>query len=171
MCESECGDQLHRVEPGERVRHLQQGGQLRQQARPHHPVQVLLTGKKEKDFNILQCSGSGMFIPDPDFYPSRIPDPGSWISDPGSKDSNKREGWKKLVVIPFYVATNFTKLKIILCLNCWRKKIWANFQRIIELLMQKIVIKLSKIWFWDPGSSGQKGIGSRIPDPGPQHCV
>ncbi len=22
-----------------------------------------------------QCCGSGMFIPDPDFYPSRIPDP------------------------------------------------------------------------------------------------
>ncbi len=33
-------------------------------------------------------------IPDPDFNPSQI-------SDPGSKNSNKREGWKKLVVIPF----------------------------------------------------------------------
>jgi hypothetical protein len=42
-------------------------------------------------------------IPDPDFYPSRI-------SDPGSKNSNKREVKKKLVVIPFYVAKNFTKL-------------------------------------------------------------
>jgi hypothetical protein len=31
-----------------------------------------------------QCCGSGMFIPDPDFYPSRIP-------DPGPKNSNKRE--------------------------------------------------------------------------------
>ncbi len=31
-------------------------------------------------------------IPDPDFYPSRIPDPGSRIPDPGSKNSNKREG-------------------------------------------------------------------------------
>ena len=31
-----------------------------------------------------QCCGSGMFIPDPDFYPSRV-------SDPGSKNSNKRE--------------------------------------------------------------------------------
>ncbi len=48
-------------------------------------------------------------IPDPDFYPSRIPiftHPGSRISDPGSKN----RGEKKLVVIPFYVATNFTKL-------------------------------------------------------------
>jgi hypothetical protein len=32
----------------------------------------------------------GSRIPDPDFYPSRIPDPGSRIPDPGSKNSNKR---------------------------------------------------------------------------------
>ncbi len=43
-----------------------------------------------------------------------------------------------------------------------KKKIWANFQRIIELFTQKIVNKLSKIWVWDPGSRGQKGTGSRI---------
>jgi hypothetical protein len=34
---------------------------------------------------LYQCCVSGMFIPDPDFYPFRI-------SDPGSKNSNKREG-------------------------------------------------------------------------------
>jgi hypothetical protein len=55
-----------------------------------------------------------------------------------------------------------------------KKKIWANFQRIIELFTQKIVNKLSKIWVWDPGSGknlfripdpgsrGQKGTGSQI---------
>jgi hypothetical protein len=47
-----------------------------------------------------------------DIYPgSRIlifTHPGSRISDPGN--GNKREDEKKLVVIPFYVATNFTKL-------------------------------------------------------------
>jgi hypothetical protein len=42
-----------------------------------------------------QCCGSGMFIPDP-------------------KISTKERGEKKLVVIPFFVSTNFTKLKIIL---------------------------------------------------------
>ncbi len=31
-------------------------------------------------------------VSDPGFYPFRIPDPGSRISDPGSKNSNKREG-------------------------------------------------------------------------------
>jgi hypothetical protein len=44
-----------------------------------------------------------------------------------------------------------------------KKKIWANFQRIIELFTQKIVTKLSKIWIWDPGSGIQK---KPIPDPG-----
>jgi hypothetical protein len=32
-----------------------------------------------------------------------------------------------------------------------KKKMWANFQRIIELFTQKLVNKLSKIWVWDPG--------------------
>jgi hypothetical protein len=55
-------------------------------------------------------------IPDPDFYPSRIPDPGSRIPDP--KPATKERGEKKFVVITFYVATNFTKLHIILVLKC-----------------------------------------------------
>jgi hypothetical protein len=41
-----------------------------------------------------------------------------------------------------------------------KKRIWANFQRIIELFTQNIFTKLSKIWVWDPGSE--------IRDP--QHC-
>jgi hypothetical protein len=47
-------------------------------------------------------------IPDPDFYPSRIPDLRSRIPDP--KTATKERGEKKLAVIPFYVATNFTKM-------------------------------------------------------------
>ncbi len=43
-----------------------------------------------------------------------------------------------------------------------KKKIWATFQRIIELFTKKIAKKLFKIWSWDPGSRGQKGTGSRI---------
>jgi hypothetical protein len=58
-----------------------------------------------------QCCGSGMFIPDPDFYPSRIPDLGSRIPDP--KTGSKERGEKKFFVKHFFVATNFTKCKII----------------------------------------------------------
>ncbi len=45
-----------------------------------------------------------------------------------------------------------------------KKKIWANFQRIIELFTQRIVTKLGKNLFQilDSGSRGQKGTGSRI---------
>jgi hypothetical protein len=46
-----------------------------------------------------------------------------------------------------------------------KKKIWTDFQRIIELFTQKIVTKLSKIWARDPGSETGKNL-IRIPDPG-----
>ncbi len=60
----------------------------------------------------LQCCESGIpFIPDPDFYSSWIPNLGSRIPDP--KTAIKDGGEKQLVVIPFFVAINFTKLKII----------------------------------------------------------
>ncbi len=44
-------------------------------------------------------------IPDPDFYPSRIPD-----RIPDQKTGTKEMGEKKIVVKSFYVATNFTKI-------------------------------------------------------------
>jgi hypothetical protein len=50
-----------------------------------------------------------MFIPDPGFYPSRISDP---------KTATKERGEKIFVVITFFAATNFTKLKIILFFKC-----------------------------------------------------
>jgi hypothetical protein len=47
-------------------------------------------------------------IPDPDFYPSWIPDLGSQIPDP--KTATKERGEKKIVVIPFFIAINLTTL-------------------------------------------------------------
>jgi hypothetical protein len=48
-----------------------------------------------------QCCGSGMFIPEPDFfYPCRIPDPTT---------APKEEGGI-FFVLPFFVATNIIKL-------------------------------------------------------------
>jgi hypothetical protein len=52
-----------------------------------------------------------------------------------------------------------------------KKKVWANFQRIIELFTQKLSLCSQKYGFGirdrkkpipDPGFTGQKGTGSRI---------
>ncbi len=106
-----------------------------------------------------QCCGSGMFILDPW---SRIP-------DPGSNNSNKREG-EKICYPPFFCSHKYQKIKK--SCEVVKKKTWANFQRIVILFTQNKVNKLSKIWVWDRGSGknlfriqGQKGTGSRILDP------
>jgi hypothetical protein len=115
-----------------------------------------------------------------DVYPgSRILNftyPGFRIPDP--KTAMKDIDEKKFVVIPFFGVINFTKLNYFI-FEMLKKKIWANFQRIIELFTQKIVSKISKIWVWDPGSATlvktypgsriQGPKGHRIPDPDPQH--
>ncbi len=53
--------------------------------------------------------------PDRDFYPS-------WIPDPGVK--------KNLLSYLFFVAMNFTKLKIVLFSNCWRTKFGPIFKEL-----------------------------------------
>jgi hypothetical protein len=103
-----------------------------------------------------------------------VADPGCLSRIPDPKTATKERGEKKYDDIPFYVATNFTKLYLhYFSFEVLKKKIWANFQRTIELFTQKIVTKLStqKYGFGirdpekpipDPGSRGQKGTGSRI---------
>ncbi len=116
-----------------------------------------------------------------DVYPRSwflpIPDPGSRISDPGSKNSNKRQGWKKFCCQTIFCSHKFHKTEYYFIFDMLKKKIWPDFPRIIEVFTQKIVTKPSKIWVWAPGSEirdpektypgsrGQKGTGSRIPDP------
>ncbi len=102
-------------------------------------------------------------------YTSLLP-----IPDPGSKNSNKREGWKKISCHTFFCSQKFHKIENYFIFDMLKKKIWANFPRIIELFTPKISTKISKIWVWDPGSKirkkpipdpgsrGQKGTGSRI---------
>ncbi len=87
------------------------------------------------------------------------------IPDPGSKNSNERQGWKKNLSYLFFGAKNFTKLNYFI-FEMLKKKIWANFQRIIELFTQKIVTKLSKIGVWDPGSEIRDPGVKKAPDPG-----
>ncbi len=64
---------------------------------------------------IIYCTYTSINVADPGFL-SRILIFSLPISDPGSKNSNKERGEKKLVVIPFFVAINFTKFKFILFL-------------------------------------------------------
>ncbi len=70
-----------------------------------------------------------------DFYPrSRIlifGHPGSWI-----QNSNKREGWKKISCHNFLCSQKFHKITNYFSFELLKKKIWAHFQRIIELLNQ-----------------------------------
>jgi hypothetical protein len=78
--------------------------------------------------------------PDPDFYPSDL---GSWIPDP--KTARKDIGEKNLLSYLIFGVINLRKLNYFI-FEMLKKKIWANFQRIIGLFTQKIVSKLSKIW-------------------------
>jgi hypothetical protein len=93
-----------------------------------------------------------MFIPDPDFCPSRIPDLGS-----RSKKQQKKRGVS---------SHKFHKIENYFIFEMLKKIILGQFSRIIELFTQQIVNKLSKIWVWDPGVK-------KAPDPGsdPQHWI
>ena len=70
-----------------------------------------------------------------DLYPrSRIlifSHPGSWI-----QNSNKREGLKKISCHNFLCSHKFHKIANYFSFELLKKKIWANFQRIIELFNQ-----------------------------------
>ncbi len=151
-----------------------------------HPHPIVTRTDPEPDpylFSVLRIRavypGSGTWF-------LHIPDPRSRIPDLGSKNSNKREGWKKICCpFSFFIAKNYTKLKIILFLKSWRKKFGPIFtDRIIELFTQKMSLSSQNFGFGirypgskirDPektfsGSRSQKGTGSWIPDPDPQHC-
>jgi len=78
-----------------------------------------------------------MFITDPDFYPSQIPDP---------KTATKERGEKNNFCLIFFCGHKFHKIDNYFIFEMPKKKFWASFQRITELLNQKFVTKLSKIW-------------------------
>jgi hypothetical protein len=118
----------------------------------------------------LTHSGSQLYIHPRSGAVLRIRDvyPGSWflpIPDPGSKNSNERQGWKKIFIKPFFFgAINFTNLNYFI-VEMLKKKILANFQRIVEIFTQKLSLSSQKYGFGiqDPGSG--KNL-FRIPDPG-----
>jgi hypothetical protein len=67
-----------------------------------------------------QCYGSEMFLPDPDFFSP------SWIEHQ-QKRGGGEWGEQIYVVLPCFVAMNFTKSKTILLLT-GTGKIWASWQ-------------------------------------------
>ncbi len=133
----------------------------------------------------MQWCGSVMFIPDPGswFLPIRIP-------DLLSQNSNKRKGEKNCCQTYLFCSHKFHKIENYFIFEMLKKKIWANFQRIIEIFTQKlslspqnmslgsgIWVSRSGIWdprsgiwdprsgIWDPRSGIRKKL-FRIPDPG-----
>ena len=94
-----------------------------------------------------------------DVYPgSRIlifTHPGSRISDPGSRIQKlqQKRGVKKKICHTFLFSLKCHKIEHYFSFEVLKKKIWANFQRIIELFVSQ---KLSK--------SSEK-YGLRIRDP------
>jgi hypothetical protein len=124
-----------------------------------------------------------MFIPDPDFYPSRIP---NLVSR--TQKQQQKKGVKKFLSYIFY-SHKFHKIENYFIFEKLKKKIGVSFQRIIELVTQKFVTKLSKDGFGirNPGSENrdpenifrmadpgfqilvQGSKRHRIPDPDPQH--
>ncbi len=99
-----------------------------------------------------QCHGSGMFIPYPDFFPSRI-----------QKQQQKR-GVKKICCLTFFCNHKNHKIENYINFELVKKKFWANSQRITELLPKKLSLSCKKYVFRirDP----EKNL-FRIPDPGP----
>jgi hypothetical protein len=77
---------------------------------------------------------------------------------------------KKNFCQTFFGSHKFHKIVNYFIFEMLKKKIWVNFQRIIELFAQQIVTKLSKIRVWVPGSEirdpEKTHSGSQIPDPG-----
>jgi hypothetical protein len=97
-----------------------------------------------------------MFVPDPDFYPSR-----PRIRDP--KTATKERDEKIFVVIPF-LKPQISKIEnyFIFEKNAEEKNL-AQFSKNYKLFTPKILTRLSKMWGWDPGSEIRK---KPIPDPG-----
>ncbi len=109
-------------------------------------------------------------IRDPDFYPSRIPDP-----DLGSRiqNSSKREGWKKISCHTFFVSHKFHRIENYFILEMLKKKIWAKNYRTYYSKNCHQVLKnmgfgsgIRDTEKTNPGSRIQESKKHRIPDPG-----
>ncbi len=110
---------------------------------------LFLTWWRKKFEPVYQCCGSGMFIPDPDFYPSRIP------------KQQQNRGVKKIRCHFFLCSLKFHKWKIIWVFKCWRKKCGSIFKELYYFLFKKLSLSSQKYGFGIPDPGVKKA-----PDPG-----
>jgi hypothetical protein len=97
--------------------------------------------------------------------------PGSRILDP--KTATKERGENKICSRTFLCSHKFHNIENYFSFEVLKKKIWANFQRIIELFTQKLSLSSQKYGFGirDPRSGIRKkpiqdpGV-KKAPDPG-----
>jgi hypothetical protein len=98
------------------------------------------------------------------------------IPDPKQQQKRKRVREKKFCAT-FFCSHKYHKIKNYFIFEQVKKKLWANLHRIIKHFTQKIVIKLSKIWVWDPGyeirDPEKTYSGSRIQktEPNPEFII
>ncbi len=98
--------------------------------------------------------------------------PRSWflpIPDPGSQNSNWREGWKKICCHSILCSHIFHKIENNFSLKCWRKKFGPIFKELYNFIPKKLSPNSQKSEIRDPRSRknlfrilGSKGTGSRI---------
>ncbi len=90
-----------------------------------------------------------MFIPDPDFYPSRI---------------SKEEGGN--VFLSYHFIRHKYKVVNNFIIEQVKKIFVTKTLKIVVLFTQKFLIKLSKIWVWDPRSGIPDQEKKPVPYPG-----
>jgi hypothetical protein len=81
-------------------------------------------------------------IPDPDNFPSRMPDP-----------TTIKRGKKSICSLSFFVAINLTKLKMITFLNRYRNRFESNDEEFKYFNPQTFFYVSSHNsmgWIWDP---------------------
>jgi hypothetical protein len=92
-----------------------------------------------------------------------------FIPDLGSRSKSTKRGGEQNFCPTIFCSQKYYKIVNNFSSEQIKEKFFAKTLRIIVLIIvlftQKFVIKLSKIWAWDPGS-GKTYSESWIPDPG-----
>jgi hypothetical protein len=122
-------------------------------------------GPENQDFCSVADLGCLSQIPDPDFYPSRIPDPDLGSRIPDSKTATKERGEKNschtfLCSHKFHKIVNYFSFEVLNYITFYQK----NCQKALKnMVLGSGIRKKSLFRILDPGVK-------KAPDPDPQHC-